>query len=115
MSSNSKLNSLQKQERKQLKADFLKAGGVIVHVEGVTVALMRTGENTGLFSVSVASVDEQKDRRKVGEFYALDRWNWGTELPCRLRTTDEAMIMGFRDVDYLTARAEEIAEVIAVG
>lgn len=115
MTSNSKLNVLQKQIRRENKAAFDRAGGVLARVDGVTVALVRTGENTGMFSVSVASRDEKKDRRKVGEFYALKRWANLQELPCRLASKELVAEYGFaKDADYLMQRAQEIAATLSV-
>lgn len=108
MSSNSKLESYQKARRKTLREKFLSEGGVIVRVEGVTVALKRSGKSMGQFSVSVCSEDEIKDRCKVGEFYALDRFYFDSRTPVRLLDDDFEL-----DSEYLPRRAEEIAELIA--
>lgn len=108
MSSNSKLDVIQKAGRKEMRAQFTRDGGVIARVEGVTVALKRSGKSMGQFSVSVCSEDEIKDRRKVGEFYALDRFYLGERTPVRLCDTEWEL-----DPDYLMRRAEEIAGLIA--
>lgn len=115
MSSNSKLTAEQKQARKHYKASFVRHdGGVLVAVDGVTVALHRTGEHSGKFSVSVSGADEQKERRKVGEFYALERWYYDNTLPIRLESVEQVQAMGYRDdAEYLAARAQDLAYVIA--
>ena len=108
MSSNSKLQSYQKARRKALREKFLSEGGGIVRVEGVAVARMRSGKSMGQFSVSVCSEDEIKDRRKVGEYHALDRFYLDMRTPVRLRDNEWEP-----DAEYLSRRAEEIAELIA--
>jgi len=108
MSSNSKLDAIQKADRKAMRAQFIRDGGVIVRVEGVTVTLIRSGQSMGQFSVSVCSEDEKKDRRKVGEYHALNRFYLGVRTPVRLRDDDWEP-----DAEYLMRRAEEIAELIA--
>jgi hypothetical protein len=115
MSSNSKLNDLQKYELREMKTGFGYENGVIAQVEGATIVLTRTGETSGKFSVSMASLDEKKIRRKVGEFHALSRWMNGDELPCRLASKERVAEYGFaKDADYLMQRAQEIAATLAV-
>lgn len=82
--SNSKLTSEQKQFRKE--AIYLNP-----HIQffsfpemGVTVAICETGINMGAFSVSIASVFEQKFRRKVGEYMAIKRMVDGQILPVKI-------------------------------
>lgn len=113
MSSNSKLNDLQKYELREMKAGFGYEKGVIVQVDGVTVVLTRTGKNSGKFTASVASLDEKKIRRKVGEFHALTRWMNGNELPCRLASPEYTAVYGYTsDTEYLENVAQQLAEVL---
>ena len=108
MQSNSKLTDYQKSLRKQMLAQF---AGVLATSGRVTVALERTGEKMGRFSLAIASEDERKIRRKVGEFYALNRFDDGDSQSVRLADSDMA-VEGFgydSEEDYLMARATELA------
>jgi hypothetical protein len=73
--SNSKLSREQKAERKAMLADLADAGGTLATVGRFTVAISPEGKGLRMarMSVAVASPDEQKIRRKVGEFHALTR------------------------------------------
>lgn len=75
--SNSKLNAVQKDSRKNMLIDHEANGGEIFSFPQyfATVAIVPefTGSNMSCMSVSVCSPDETKFRRKVGEFYALDK------------------------------------------
>lgn len=72
MSSNSKLTPEQKQTLKMWKA-LLPKDATLEMRAGFTVLCVPGGNVTHVYS-SVASPDEKKIRRKVGEFYALQRW-----------------------------------------
>lgn len=77
--SNTKLGSYQKEI---LKADFesAKLDGVTLETHGrVTIAYKRMG-NTVRIATSVASPNEKKIRRKVGQFYALCAWYEGNTI-----------------------------------
>lgn len=112
MQSNSKLNAHQKLARKEFKAKFLNAGGVLVLVGAVTVALERTGVTSGHFAVSIASPDERKIRRKVGEFYALARVDQYATMPVQLWTAEEATANYGSDAEYLELVASDIASAL---
>ena len=71
--SNSKLTEFQKAERKRMRAELHNAGGWLHSDHGVTFCVVPefAGSKMARVSVSVASEDEQKVRRKVGEYWAL--------------------------------------------
>jgi hypothetical protein len=72
--SNTKLNSEQKSMRKTLRKSF-GPQCVMLAVGRVTMFLQPefAGSNMGLLSISIASPNETKIRRKVGEYMALER------------------------------------------
>lgn len=72
MASNTKLNDFEKQELKEFKQEMPK-NMAFGQCGRVTVLAQITG-NVVRFSTAVASPDEQKIRRKVGQFYAASRW-----------------------------------------
>lgn len=74
--SNSKLTKEQKAELKELKAYYGKRFGFGA-AGRVTVVCKRISSDLVRFSTSVASRDEMKIRRKVGEWHALDRMESG--------------------------------------
>ncbi len=74
MPSNSKLTKAQKQALRTLRAYFLADGGQLASLAPMTVAYMPTGTNTAEISTSIASPNEKKFRRKVGEYHALMRY-----------------------------------------
>lgn len=80
--SNSKLSDSQKQTLKRVKRDNPDIHLFSFPECGVTVAVRRTGETMGEFSVSIMSNLEQKFRRKVGEYWAINRMLDGQVLPC---------------------------------
>ena len=84
MFSNSKLTSAQKDNRKEMLAQLPKGASLANDGGCVTVLAVPDGAVTRVFS-AVASQDEQKFRRKVGEYHALDRYftdaNGGMVLP----------------------------------
>ena len=79
--SNSKLNAQQKQFRKDFIAQNPGVQFFSFPDSGVTVAIQETGINMVEFSVSIASPNERKFRRKVGEFVAAERMDNGITLP----------------------------------
>ena len=79
MASNSKISKAQKAELKQFKR--LNPDVAFAQFGHVTVLVNRTGVDMGEFTTSVASMDEQKLRRKVGEYHAMVRLAWGTAQP----------------------------------
>ena len=74
MASNTKLTSDQKCERKALMAQLPKGATIGTTTCGVTVLAVPDGVVTRFYS-SVSSADEKKIRRKVGEYWALSRWD----------------------------------------
>lgn len=117
MFSNSKLTEYEKAERKRFKAELLAAGGVLVLVGAVTVALERTGRTSGHFAVSIASPDEKKIRRKVGEYHALARMyynnmHYNNMQPVQLLTVEEAEADYGNDAEYLECVAADIARAL---
>lgn len=77
MASNSRLNAFQKGSRKHMLGILTAALGIVITSEDgrVTVAFMPEFEGSRMLrvAVSVASPDETKIRRKVGEYHALDK------------------------------------------
>lgn len=73
MFSNTKLTAGQKLTLKLFKKQMPK-NMAFGHWGRVTVLIQITG-NVIKFSTSVASPYEKKLRKKVGEWYALERWN----------------------------------------
>lgn len=73
--SNSKLNKTQKAERKSMLSELHMGGGRLHSAYGVTLCIVPEFADAKMarVSVSVASEDEQKVRRKVGEYWALHR------------------------------------------
>ena len=76
MASNSKLNPAQKADRKAWLEALPPDATMITSVCGVTILAVPDGNVTRFYS-SVSSMDEKKIRRKVGEYWALDRWIGG--------------------------------------
>ena len=81
MQSNSKISKFQKRDLKAFKAVNPELHFVSVPEFGVTFAFKATGPKGGQFSVALATTDEKKLRRKVGEFYALQRFVTYETLP----------------------------------
>lgn len=84
MISNSKLTKEQKETRKVHKAALVTQGGAIVTSSDGSVTLAFVPEFHGsrmlAVGVSVASPNEQKIRRKVGEYHALDNLMFGNTI-----------------------------------
>lgn len=87
---NTKLLQFQKDERKQMKAVLLAAGGALFTFEGFTMAIQPVfeGSTMALVSTSTASPAEGKIRRKVGEFHALEKMRIGEFIQVPLATRD---------------------------
>ena len=75
MASNTKLSQDQKDSLKFFK-DEMPKNMVFGQSGRVTVLVQLTG-NVMRFSTAVASPDEKKLRRKVGQYHAADRWTNG--------------------------------------
>ena len=73
MTSNSKLTQEQKADRKEMMDALPKGSTFAVSECGVTVLAVPEGDLVA-FSSAVMSEDEQKFRRKVGEYHALARY-----------------------------------------
>lgn len=80
MHSNSKLTPEQKAERKEMLAGLPSGSEMTLTNDGVTLLLVPQGA-VNILSTSVASPDEVKIRRKVGEYNALVRWDVGMGVP----------------------------------
>jgi len=78
MASNSKLTPDQKADRKALLANLPINSTMATSVCGVTILAVPDGNVTRFYS-SVSSPDEVKIRRKVGEYWALERWLCGMD------------------------------------
>lgn len=76
MASNTKLTDSQKSELRNFKNCTKCEGITLAHNGQTTMAFLPRG-NTVEFALSVASPDEVKFRRKVGEYHALDRFYGG--------------------------------------
>ena len=79
MTSNSKLTPEQNAERKELKFAAFAQGIALAHNGKTTIAFKHKG-NTVELALSVASPDEVKFRRKVGEFFALCKFFDGATI-----------------------------------
>lgn len=78
MPSNSKLSKIEKQARKDMIAALPGGSSMALSDAGVTFLVVPMGAIDRVYT-SVASPDETKIRRKVGEFHALSRWNLGMD------------------------------------
>lgn len=80
--SNSKLNKTEKEDRKYMLAQLRSNGGSVFTSlnTGVTVVVEPAGVVYNV-ALSVPSKNEQKLRRKVGEYHALLRNESGVHLP----------------------------------
>jgi len=109
--SNSKLTPGQKIERKHMLQNLKgKRFGMASNGRN-TVCVLRTGPTSGVFAVSVMGVTEQKFRRKVGEYHALERLHSGESSALALETTAPFETAEEKSA-YLEARAAEIADVL---
>ncbi len=74
--SNSKLTPMQNDDRKDMKAGAKRDGVQVFHFTnfGYTLAVRQMGANNVAVAVACMAENEQKYRRKVGEYYALSRW-----------------------------------------
>lgn len=75
MASNSKISSSAKSELKLFKKAMPKNMAFATH--GRFTVLVQIMSNCVLVSTALASPDEKKIRRKVGEFHAMSRMNGG--------------------------------------
>lgn len=83
MFSNSKLTPQQKAERKELLAELPDGATFANSSCGVTVLCVPDSPTLVAISTAIMSADETKFRRKVGQYHALVRYNYGivTILP----------------------------------
>ena len=82
--SNFKLSKLQKQELRTFKRDNPSIKFFSFPEYGVTVGIRDNGGRMADFAVSIASMDEQKFRRKVGEYKVAERFDSYQYLPCEV-------------------------------
>lgn len=77
MSANTKLTAEQKVDRKEWLKELHEYGGDIGQMAPFTVAKVPEfeGSKMACFSVAVCSNEEQRFRRKVGEYHALRKMN----------------------------------------
>jgi hypothetical protein len=75
MASNTKLTRAQKDELKEFKAIMPK--NMAFATVGRLTVLVEVDSNVVRFASAVASLDEVKVRRKVGEYCAMQRWETG--------------------------------------
>lgn len=114
-----KLNTYQRKDLKIMKAnakrDRVRVFRFPFMGNGVTVAIKRTGDRMGAFSVSLASMDEDKFSKKVGQYHALDRFFSGQVLPVQLAITNEEHPYfddALTEDETLEVTAEQIAHVL---
>lgn len=83
--SNTKLTKSQKATLQANMRAFYQQGGMIGHSgdKRITVVYLPDfpGSRIGYLSTSIASIDEQKYRRKVGVYHALRRFQLGECIP----------------------------------
>lgn len=77
-----KLTKIEKQWLKTVKANYPRI--MFGRFGRLTVAIEPAGPNRGKFAISIASNEETKIRRKVGQFWALSRLVDGQSLPIEL-------------------------------
>jgi len=78
-----KLNKMQKQQRKEMKAELAKKNGFIGYFGRVTIAIEPTCRGKANISWALCSENEEF-KRKFGEFVALDRLAFGICLPIEI-------------------------------
>jgi hypothetical protein len=116
---NTKLSPEQKRTRRVMRDSWFFKGGALFFFGalGVTVAIRRTGATMGEFAASIASTGEKVARRKVGEFVALERTEFGNLQPLRLAEkldADGAADFGFDSVaDAERATLNDAARTVA--
>jgi len=74
MQSNSKLTTTQKLYFKNLKAAH---SDIKFAVDGKTTFAFKRKGNLMEFATAICSDNEKKNRLKVGQYYAISRFNWG--------------------------------------
>lgn len=120
---NTKLIPFQKVQRRNMRDSWFFKGGALFFFGalGVTVAIRRTGASMGEFAASIASTGETIARRKVGEFVALERTEFGNLQPLRLEEKPDeetAQSWGYEGAAYaereiLRGAAESLAQSLA--
>ena len=96
MTSNTKLTSEQKLDRKMLKNTERMQGAQIVNNGADTIVFKVLG-NSVEFATSSASPDELKFRRKVGEFHAMERFQFGETSKLGKESFQNILDTGFYD------------------
>lgn len=101
--SDSKLNLLQKQFRKQMKQDNPKIELHSFPEFNCVVGIRRTSETVAEFAISICAAGETKFRRKVGEYHVLSRFvnyctqpaiHFGRDIELRYFARDIAQLLG---------------------
>lgn len=100
-----KLTKQQKHYLKEMKATMPNVSLHSFPGMGVTVGIQRTGDRMGRFAVSIASTDETKFRRKVGEFNVLERFDYGNTQPVAIGPDVEGY-------DVMKDAAEQLATAV---
>ena len=100
MASNTKLDSVQKEILRDFKAEMPK--NMAFGQSGRVTVLAQITGNVVKFSTAVASPDEKKIRRKVGQYHAADRWY-----------NDQFAVMPIPHDDYTGLTVPDTAQLIA--
>lgn len=88
MASNTRITRAQKEELKAFKATMPK--NMAFATVGRLTVLVEVDTNVVRFATAVASPDEIMIRRKVGEYNAMERWQYGqTALVPRYPCSDD--------------------------
>lgn len=80
MTSNTKLTTEEKAELKEMKIAAANSNIRVINLDNKTVMAYSVKGNTVEFSLAVMSPDEKKFRVKVGEYYALSRFELGNTV-----------------------------------
>lgn len=100
--SNTKLTAAEKLSRKDMRARVAAAGGTtFVSIDRSVVIVAVPRGNVCEVSTAIASPDEVKCRRKVGEFHALDRWYAAMYVPMPAATDFAALAEWLSEARYL--------------
>lgn len=102
--SNTKLDKVDRDDRKQMLFEIERLGGALFSFPdcgafGVTVLCVPQFENSRMMqvAVAVASPNEQKFRRKVGEYVALCHWFDGNTITVPVVDDMQYFAEGFAD------------------
>lgn len=89
-----KLTADEKLSRKHYKAYLRNCGGKLFSFpeNGITFVFRQTSKTMGKVSWSICSSDELKFNRKVGEYFALERFTSGVSMPIVLQMDVECQL-----------------------